>query len=189
MSFNKVILDTYRDIAILIPKKKLKGGLSLGDEDSIKIGNIVTTWGFPYGHNGPAPLLSVGYLSVFKSYLGDSIKNDTIKHLVVNGAFNPGNSGGPLFCQNSDKVVGIVVNKMLPLLTDFEKSAIKALSTNKTGATFSKQNSDGTSESLVESQVVAMLLESYQNLTQVMIGEAISITDLKEFLNENRIKY
>ena len=187
--FTKVITDTLRDIAFLVPTMKLKGGLSLGNEDSLKIGNIVTTWGFPYGHNGPTPLLSVGYLSGFKSYPGDLIKKDIIKHLVVNGAFNPGNSGGPLFCQKSDKVVGIVVSKMVPLLSDFETSAINALAQNKSGAVFTKNNPDGTTEQVVESQVIAMLLQSYQKLTQVMIGEAISITALKEFLKENRIKF
>lgn len=187
--FKKVITDTIRDIAILVPLLKLKGGLYLGNEDSLKIGNIVTTWGFPYGHNGPSPLLSVGYLSGFKSYLGDSIKNDTIKHLVVNGAFNPGNSGGPLFCQRSDKVVGIVVSKMIPLLSDFEMSAVNALAKNKSGVTFSRSFPDGRTEQIVESQVVAMLLQSYQKLTQVMIGEAISITVLKDFLQENQIKF
>jgi len=189
LRFKKVISDAKRDLAILFPIKKQKGGLSLGDEDSLKIGKVVNTWGFPYGHNGPSPLLSVGYLSGFKSYFTDSTKSHTIKHLVVNGAFNPGNSGGPLFCQNSDKVIGIVVSKMIPLLSDFEMSAIKALSENKSGVGFSRTNTDGTTEQMVESQVVAMLLQSYQNLTQVMIGEAISITVLQEFLKENGIKY
>ena len=187
--FSKVIKDTIRDLAILVPTNNHKGGLTLGNEDSLKIGNIVNTWGFPYGHNGPSPLLSVGYLSGFKSYFGDPAKKDTIKHLVVNGAFNPGNSGGPLFSQNSDEVVGIVVSKMIPLLSDFEMSAIKALAENTSGVTFSRNSPDGKTEQIVESQVVAILLQTYQSLTQVMIGEAISINALKEFLKENGIKY
>jgi len=189
MRFTKVIVDTIRDLAILVPIKKLDGGFSLGNDDSLKIGDIVTTWGFPYGHNGPAPLLSVGYLSGFKDYPGDKTKKEIIKHLVVNGAFNPGNSGGPLFCQQSDKVVGIVVSKMIPLLSNLDVSAIKALEENKSGVTFTRYYPDGRTEQVVESQVLAMLLESYQNLTQVMIGEAISVSTLKAFLKENRIKF
>ncbi|MCE7740808.1 MAG: hypothetical protein GPJ50_15705, partial [Candidatus Heimdallarchaeota archaeon] len=88
----------------------------------------------------------------------------------------------------SDKVVGIVVSKMIPLLSDYENSAIKALSENKSGAVFTSTNSNGETENLVESQIVAMLLQSYQKLTQVMIGEAISVEELKDFLKECGIK-
>jgi S1-C subfamily serine protease len=189
MRFTKVIIDSVRDLAILVPIKKLDGGFSLGNEDSLMTGNIVTTWGFPYGHNGPAPLLSVGYLSGFKDYPNVTTKKNKIKHLVVNGAFNPGNSGGPLFIKQSDKVIGIVVSKKIPTLSTFDMSAISALAKNNSGVTYTRTFPDGRKEQVVESQIVALLLQSYQNLTQVMIGEAISVSTLKEFLKENRIKY
>lgn len=186
--FKDMKIDVNRDLAILTPISNLTGGLSIGNEDSLKLGNIVSTWGFPYGHNGPSPLLSVGFLAGYKSYKDNVTKGETIKHLVVNGAFNPGNSGGPLFAQNLDKVIGIVVSKVIPLLSDFDNSAIKALSENTSGAVFTRKNSKGKTEQLVESQVVAMLLQSYQSLTQVMIGEAISVEELKDFLKECGIK-
>ncbi len=186
--FKDVKIDENRDLAILTPLIKLKGGLSIEDEDSLKLGTIVSTWGFPYGHNGPSPLLSVGFLAGYKSYKNNETEGKIVKHLVVNGAFNPGNSGGPLFAQNSDKVIGIVVSKMIPLLSDFDNSAIKALSENKSGTVFTRTNSKGETEQFVESQVVVMLLQSYQSLTQIMIGEAIEVKELKDFLNEFGIK-
>jgi len=58
----------------------------LGDDKVLKAGDPVTTWGFPLIYNGPAPLLSVGYLSGFEAVQqGDKV----VKHLVANGAFNP----------------------------------------------------------------------------------------------------
>jgi hypothetical protein len=189
MSFTKVITDTVMDLAILIPDKQLPGGLSLGSEDSLNIGNVISTWGFPLGHNGPSPLLSVGYLSGFNNYQTDTIRKDTLKHLVVNGAFNPGNSGGPLFSANSNKVIGIVVNKSTIMLNDFQLSAIKALSENISGVNFIHTDKDGKTKTMVESQVVASLLNTYKELTQVMIGEAISVSILKKFLKKHKIKY
>jgi len=60
----------------------------------------------------PAPLLSVGYLAGFMDH---PIRSKPPKHLAMNGAFNPGNSGGPLFKSNEDKVIGIVVSKHAPI--------------------------------------------------------------------------
>jgi S1-C subfamily serine protease len=185
-SFCQMILDKERDLAILIPTEKIQGGLSLGSDDNLLVGTLVSTWGFPLGYNGPAPILSVGYLSGFKAYEKNNSGKDVIKHLVVNGAFNPGNSGGPLFISNDDKVIGIVVSKHAPI-SNFLLSSIEALAKNRTGVGFTFIDNEGNEKLLIESQIVAELLQYFRDLTQVMIGEAISISELKAFLYDNDI--
>jgi len=185
-SFRQIILDEKRDLAILVPVEKINGGLSLGSDDNLLVGKLVSTWGFPLGYNGPAPILSVGYLSGFIAYEKNNSGKDIIKHLVVNGAFNPGNSGGPLFISNDDKVIGIVVSKHAPI-SNFHLSSIEALANNKSGVTFTATDNKGNKEVMVESQIVADLLQYFRDLTQVMIGEAISVSELKKFLHENDI--
>lgn len=188
VTFSSLIIDAQRDIAILKPSKELKGGLELHSDDSLLTGTSLATWGFPLGYNGPAPLLSVGYLSGFSTYYTDTTKTKIVKHLVVNGAFNPGNSGGPLFISNTNKVVGIVVSKHAPI-SDFHKSAIEALSKNSSGVVFTATDGKGNKKEFVESQIVADLLKYFRDLTQVMIGEAISVSELKNLLSEKKIKY
>jgi S1-C subfamily serine protease len=183
ISFSNLIVDSQRDLAILKPTKSLDGGLLLGTKLTFEIGNAVSTWGFPLGYNGPAPLLSVGYLSGFMEYQAGS-KNK--KHLVVNGAFNPGNSGGPLFRSNDDRVVGIVVSKHAPI-SQFHLTALHALADNQTGVNFTATDDQGNTRNFVESQIVADLLFHFRNLTQVMIGEAVAASELAEFLEENKI--
>ncbi|MDD5530215.1 MAG: serine protease [bacterium] len=183
--FNKLSVDTIRDLAVLFPKIKLDSGLTLDSADNtVLVGTVVSTWGFPLGYNGPAPLLSVGYLSGYKAELKGT---NYIKHLVVNGAFNPGNSGGPLFQANDNKIIGIVVSKHLPM-SQFQLSALRALANHKTGFMFNATDEKGNKIEFSESQLVADLLEHFKSLTQVMIGEAISVSELRTFLNEQGIK-
>jgi hypothetical protein len=187
IQFKQMVVDDKRDLAALIPINSLSGGLKLGDDTSMQLGQLVSTWGYPLGYNGPAPLLSVGYLSGFKSYKPDPKSSNLVKHLVVNGAFNSGNSGGPLFLNNTNVVIGVVVNKALPLFTPFVQSAIEAFANNKSGVVFSGADDQGKPISMVESQVVAEVVKSLRDMSQVMIGEAISIGELKSFLEENKL--
>jgi len=57
-------------------------------------------------YNGIQPLLSVGYIAGFRSVTKGG---KTSKHLIVNGAFNQGNSGGPLMMAQNNRVGGVVV--------------------------------------------------------------------------------
>lgn len=183
--FSKSSSDAIRDLAVLFPKNKLDGGLTLGSSDkNLSVGTAVSTWGYPLGYNGPAPLLSVGYLSGYKAEMKGEI---SVKHLIVNGAFNPGNSGGPLFEATDNKVIGVVVSKHAPI-TQFHLSALNALANNKSGVVFTVTDEKGNQIQFVESQIVADLLEYFRTLTQVMIGEAISISELRTFLKEHGIK-
>ena len=279
INFTQVHFDTERDIAILKPSVQQKGGLELDLSETMKVGESVYTWGYPLGHNDPSPLLSVGYLSGFKSHqelhgcplrlmqdektnLSDLNKNlneigvikdgntdkfrifyrrkadnildvfvlegnevkdtfsslnfngqlltdseatkkvymfvysavtqhqghttfskvGTQKRLVVNGAFNSGNSGGGLFKANEKKVIGIVVNKHAPVLNKFQQSAIEALANNQGGFVYTATDENGTQKTVVESQIVAELLNSFRGMVQVVIGEAICSTELIKVL-------
>ncbi|MDO9529196.1 MAG: serine protease [Syntrophales bacterium] len=184
-----VKIDTARDLAALIPQQKLSDGVLLGDDADISAGEIVWTWGYPLGYNGPAPLLSVGYLSGFKAYKNNQTSSNLVKHLVVNAAFNSGNSGGPLFRANSDKVIGVVVNKALPLFTPFVKSAVEAFSKQSSGFQFSGTDASGKPIEMSEAQIVAEIVKSLRDMSQVMIGEAISVSELEAFLNGNGITF
>jgi S1-C subfamily serine protease len=104
--FRRVITDAHRDLSLLIPSNTLKGGLKLANKDSPVPGTTVSTWGYPLLYNGVSPLLSVGYVS---GYRKDMSNGSTVKHIVVNGAFNHGNSGGPLLVAHSNEVIGVVV--------------------------------------------------------------------------------
>jgi S1-C subfamily serine protease len=183
--FSKLSTDTVRDFAVLFPQKKLDGGLALDSSGKdLPVGTVVSTWGFPLGYNGPAPLLSIGYLSGYRAEIKDKI---SVKHLIVNCAFNSGNSGGPLFQATENKVIGVVVSKHMPI-SQFQLSALKALANNKSGVVFTATDDKGNQIQFVESQLVADLLEHFKSLTQVMIGEAISVTELRTFLNEQGIR-
>lgn len=187
ISITDIKYDNDRDLALLKPTDKLTNGLFFGDDSNVSVGEIVWTWGFPLGYNGPAPLLSVGYLSGFKAYKKNQNSSELVKHLVVNGAFNSGNSGGPLFKNNSDKIIGTVVNKAIPLFTPFVKSAVDAFANNPSGVIFNGTDDKGKPLSMSESQVVAEIVKSLREMSQVMIGEAISVSELKRFLKENNI--
>jgi hypothetical protein len=183
ISKSNLVVDSRRDLAILKPDVVLQGGLNLADSSNIDIGTAVCTWGFPLGYNGPAPLLSVGYLS---GYMDHQSSGSVKKHLVVNGAFNPGNSGGPLFISNDDKVVGIVVTKHAPI-SQFHLTALEALAKNRSGLVFTATDGLGNSQTFAESQIVADILYYFRSLTQVMIGEAVSVEELRDLLAESNI--
>ncbi len=187
ISFNKMSIDLKRDLAILIPSKKIDGGLLLGSDNDPPVGTVVSTWGFPLAYNGPAPLLSVGYLSGFIAQQTDQTGTSFVKHLVVNSAFNPGNSGGPLFRASDNRVIGVVVSKHAPL-TQFHQNALKALANQQSGFVYNATDENGIQIQFSEAQLVASLLIFYRQLSQVMIGEAVSVSELRVFLSEQGIK-
>lgn len=118
----------------------------------------------------------MGYLAGFhESTLDQSPR------LVVNGAFNPGNSGGPLFRVNDDQVIGIVVGKP-PSMAQFHHDAIRTLASSLLGVASAPTLPDELSKRFVESQIVSELLAYFHDLTQLMIGEAISSRLVRDFL-------
>lgn len=99
VKFSSIIRDDGRDLALLVPAEKLSNGLKLAAKDGPAPGTTVSTWGYPLGYNGISPLLSVGYVS---GYREDTSSGKAVKHIVVNGAFNHGNSGGALLVSHDN---------------------------------------------------------------------------------------
>lgn len=58
------------------------------------------------------------------------------------------------------------------------------LKQNMSGVVFTAKDDKGNNISFVESQLVADILGAYQQLMQVMIGEAICVSELKKLLNQ-----
>ncbi|UZE93564.1 MAG: trypsin-like peptidase domain-containing protein [Candidatus Pacearchaeota archaeon] len=182
----ELISDKDIDLAALKPEKKLQGGLEIDNSSEIKPGVQISTWGHPLEYPGPAPLLSVGYISGFRDHY-ETKTSQMIKHIVVNGAFNPGNSGGPLFISGEKKVIGVVVSKHAPM-NSFLNSALEALSKTKGGFVYTATDGEGNKKEFMEAHLVAELLKHQRKLTQVMIGEAIDRSELINFLKKNNIE-
>lgn len=80
----------------------------------------------------------------------------------------------------------LIISKHAPI-TKFHESALKALAENQTGVVFIATGERGNKKTFVESQIVADLLFYFRKLTQLMIGEATSVSELKNFLEENEL--
>jgi hypothetical protein len=179
--FSKMATDTGVDLAVLRPTKHLVGELELGSDTDPQIGTAVNTWGFPLTYNGPAPLLSVGYIA---GYMKDGENGKEVKHIVVNGAFNPGNSGGPLL-GDGGKVIGVVVAKF-HLYPPFVHRAIELLAHPSGGMVGDYGTDEHGNPIRYETQVTAAVLDEFYKTTQVMIGEAISVSELRKFLDKTK---
>lgn len=182
VTFAKMATDDERDLAILRPSEPLNGGLEIGPDVDPPPEAKVKTWGFPLSYEGFAPILSIGYVA---GYIPRKAGDRTVKHLVVNGAFNPGNSGGPLILEGSNQVVGIVVTKWTLFSPNIE-TAIFGLnhSPSMSSSSVTQTLPDGTKHTLMNEQVTALALQEFYEVAQVMIGEAISASELRAFLRE-----
>lgn len=167
------------DLALLIPGGEIEEGLPLASDPRLSLGEEVCTWGFPLGYSGPSPLLSVGNVAGFRQ---DRRQGAPRKQIIVNGAFNRGNSGGALLPMEGEEVVGVVVSTHAPL-TEFQQSALEAMANTEYGLQYTAQGPDGEVQ-FSEGQLAANLIEHLWNLTQVMIGEAIHVQELQSFLED-----
>jgi len=178
-----LIYDSLRDLAVIIPFGKLTNtGMELDNSNNTVVGDEVFTWGYPLSYNGPQPILSVGYVASFQK---EKVRHKFVEHIIVNGAFNSGNSGGALLSRDG-KVIGVVVNKALPVLSPMAQSAVDALANNSSGLIYN-YTQNGQTTTFSEAQVLALILKEYRQMGQLMIGEAIAITELRDFLHENKL--
>jgi len=191
VKFSKLIRDEDVDLAVLRPSSPLEHGLELASDKNAVTAERVNTWGFPLIYDGPAPMISVGYVSGYyeapeKNFCDlNQARNKKFKHIVVNGAFNPGNSGGPLFVFGQNKVIGIVIWKNIAFSSQVQ-TAIDGFRHARlmTGGTFSETLADGTTRGLSDQEVIARVLEEFYKKVQVNIGEAVSVSELKRLLKE-----
>lgn len=172
--------DSELDIALITLKTAIRGrSLQIRTATDLAIGSQVSTWGFPEGYGGRAPLLSAGYLSGIQGFRSSS--SAVIQRWVVNAAFNSGNSGGPLVNIEDGTVIGVVSSKLAPMPPDVE-SAIDALTNQKSGFQYTATRPDGTTFNVSEGQVVATVLQHLRRQTQLVIGHAVNLQDLRKFL-------
>lgn len=185
MTVANMVTDALLDLALLSLSKAVNApALPLSATDEFSIGAQVSTWGYPDGYYGLAPLLSSGYLAGV-----DRVKvsgEKTVPRLVINAAFNLGNSGGPLLEIEKGTVIGVVSSKVAPLPPEIE-SALAALKTDKSIIAFEKTKPDGTKEKMSGSQVLEEVLQYLRSQTQLVIGHAVMPSDLKAFLKSNGI--
>jgi S1-C subfamily serine protease len=194
ITFAKFVHDDDRDIAALRPTQALQGGLELAPDKTVEVAERVNTWGFPLIYNGPAPLISVGYVSGYYKASSqvdacDAPRSDQsvqVTHIVVNGAFNPGNSGGPLFAFGQNKVVGLVIWKKIAF-SDTVRVAVDGFSNarNVMAGNFSETMPDGTIRSISDQRMIGLVLGEFYNRVQVDIGEAIAVSEVRAFLNKH----
>lgn len=184
VKFSRVIKDADRDLALLVPTERLVNGLKLAQTDTPPPGTPVTTWGYPFIYNGTSPLLSVGYVAGFREVTPDNAKTKKIKHIIVNGAFNHGNSGGPLLIAHENEVIGVVV-----LTYNFYPAGLKRLidqlANQTSGMQWTFTQPDGSQQNVSEAQITAAILDEFYQKTQVMIGEAIGASELLAMLKEH----
>jgi hypothetical protein len=129
----------------------------------------------------------VGYVAGFEAR---TVRPGTAtqQRIVLNAALNPGNSGGPVLRWGDSCVAAVVVSKHAPI-SRFLQSAIDALAANQAGVVFTATDAHGNTRRFVESQLVADVLKYFQSMTQVVIGEAIPMTDVRSFLASNGIQW
>jgi S1-C subfamily serine protease len=178
--------DQDHDLALVKPSITITDKpLSLAANNDFKVGTQVSTWGFPGGYNGLAPMLSVGYLSGIDAY---QIRPGTIvKKWVVNAAFNGGNSGGPLIQIETGQVFGVVSSKLAPISQE-AALILNALESQKSGFMYTAKKTDGTEIQYSEGQIVGKVLNELRGQIQLVIGQAVLLEDIKAFLAANKIE-
>jgi S1-C subfamily serine protease len=180
-----IIANVNLDLAILKPEKKVDSpALQISVDEKFSIGLQVSTWGYPAGYNGGPPLLMSGYLSGIDRE--KTTEGKLIPRWVVNAAFNNGNSGGPLIDIEKGTVIGVVSSKLAPIPHDIE-IALEALKNQKSGLIYIAKKPDGTELNLTEAQIVEMVLQYLRSQTQLVIGYAVMLNDLRTFLKEQHI--
>ena len=181
----RTVKDDLRDLALIyLLEKPNYTPLPISINSTFSIGDHVSTWGYPSGYGGAAPLLSVGYLAGVDRLFKDGILGP--EQWVVNAAFNSGNSGGPVLRVEDGAVIGVVSSKMAPL-PPYIEGAIKALEEAKYGLMFEKRAAGKNPESVSEAQVTAEILKYLRSQTQLVIGYAVKLEDLQKFLKDNSI--
>lgn len=185
-SVTRIIVDEKIDIALLLPSPRIVGPipLTLAERDVKTPGRPIEVWGYPGGYGGGAAMLVVGYVSA----IDDNVPLETggaVTRMLVNAAFNSGNSGGPIIDIESGQVIGVVSAKLAPIPPEIV-SALEALKQQQSGAVFNRSK-DGVQEQISEAQVVAMVLDFLRNQTQLVVGHASLITEVRDFLRKNGI--
>lgn len=183
VTVSNMISDEDIDVAILTPNPKINSdSLPISYKKQVYMGAQVSTWGFPRGYNGMFPMLSVGYVAGIDSI--QSTSGMTIERLVVNAAFNAGNSGGPLIEIETGSVIGIVTSKLAPIPQNIE-IILKAMRENKLGTIWEHTKPDGTVERFSQDQMLEKVIQYLRSQTQLVVGHAVLPGQLNRFIKAN----
>jgi hypothetical protein len=185
-SVTTIATDQDHDLALVKPSVSISATpLPIAPSDDFKVGTQVSTWGYPGGYFGLAPLLSVGYLAGIDALRTASGK--IVRQWVVNAAFNGGNSGGPLVHIESGAVFGVVSSKLAPISNEAAQ-ILQALENNKgTGVVYNAKTADGKDVTFTEGELVGKVLNELRRQVQLVIGKAVLREDLVAFLTANKI--
>jgi S1-C subfamily serine protease len=190
VTFSSMVQDTNRDLALLCTTSPLATqGLELNGDERPPIETEVVTWGYPLRYQLPAPILSRGYVAGYRMEIRQDNQRPgkPVSHLIVNGALNPGNSGGPLIDRETGKVIGIVVEKW-SLYSPLVETVIEGLQRPgiSLGGRFSRTDTNGNTVAVSDEEATAAALQELYEKSQVVVGEAISVSELNVFIRERR---
>lgn len=180
-----IATDSDHDLALIKPATPIKApGFPISARSYFAIGSRVATWGFPAGYSGLLPLMTFGYLSGVD---GQPTPSGKIARLwVVNAAFNSGNSGGPLVESKNGEVIGVVSRKLAPVSLQ-TLQILNALEQQNSGFLYTVTMPDGSNETLTEGQLIGKALNDLRGQVQLVIGEAVTVDDLRTFLKDQKI--
>ena len=84
------------------------------------------------------------------------------------------------------KVIGVVVSKMAPL-PPYIAEYLELLEVNEEGGKVVTRKPDGSRGEMTQGQIIAEVLEYLRKQTQMVIGHAVILGDLRSFLRGNGI--
>ncbi len=180
----EIVRDPRLDLALLTLNEDVRTKtLPIASEEHLTTGTMITTWGFPSGYNGDLPIVTVGFLSgrdiTYTEYGGRDC-------WIINAAVNLGNSGGPLIDIHTNSVIGVVISKIAPIPIQLENE-LNMLGSEEHGFIYEKELPDGSVIRVNEGKVVSEVLKHLRKQTQLVIGQAVLLGDLKRFLLEHKI--
>jgi S1-C subfamily serine protease len=181
--FTGVLKDVDRDLALLLVADPLPFSLTLSDDERPAVETEVETWGYPLRYDDLAPILSRGYVAGYRQAVGTGTTGNPrapVSRVIVNGALNPGNSGGPLIDRSNGKVVGVIVEKWNLYLPDLE-TVMQALPTGGGfggGTEVYQTLPDGSRHAMSKNEEIALAINELYRYGQVVVGEAVAVSEL-----------
>lgn len=85
------------------------------------------------------------------------------------------------------KVIGVVSSKLAPISPN-AKSALDALNKQRSGITYEATRPDGSKLTVTKGQIIGMVLTELRNQVQLVIGKAVLVEDIRNFLKGQGIQ-